>query len=67
MKDIFFTVDGSDGKVIEMNYLPNSRKLFIWRNKEHEGPTVLDIEYENMAKAKQDFCQVFNGWQWQWE
>lgn len=61
MKDIYFTVDRSNGKVIEMNYLVNSRKLFIWLDKEHEKPLVLDIDYENMAKAKQDFCQVFNG------
>ncbi|HEY9398447.1 MAG TPA: hypothetical protein VIP29_00970 [Nitrososphaeraceae archaeon] len=44
-----------------MNYLVQSRKLFIWLDKEHEGPTVLDIDYENMAKAKQDFCEILNG------
>jgi len=61
MKDIFFTVDVSDGKVIEMNYLVNSRKLFIWRDKEHEKPTVLDVDYEDMAKTKRSFSQIFNG------
>jgi hypothetical protein len=61
MKDIFFTVDASDGKVIEMNYLPNSRKLFIWLDKEHEKPTKLDIDYENMAKTKENFYEIFNG------
>ena len=61
MKDILFSVDGLDGKIIEMNYLVESRKLFIWLDKEHEKPKVIDVEYENMAKAKQDFCEVFNG------
>src|SRR5437867_12319139 len=61
MKDIFFTIDGSDGKVIEMNYLVQSRKLFIWLDKEHEEPKVIDIDYENMAKTKETFCQVFDG------
>src|SRR4030095_7577627 len=61
MKDIFFTVDGSDGKEIEMNYLVQSRKLFIWLDKEHEKPTELDIDYENMAKTKENFSEIFNG------
>ena len=61
MKDIYFTVDRPNGKVIEMNYLVNSRKLFIWLDKEHEKPLVLDVDYMDMAKTKENFCQVFNG------
>ena len=68
IKDISFTVDGSDGKVIEMNYLVQSRKLFIWRDKEHEEPTVLDINYEDLEKAKQSisFEREFNKYQGAW-
>jgi hypothetical protein len=60
IKDFYFTVD-LNGKLIELNYLPVSRRLLVWLDKEHEPPTVLDIDYENMAKAKQDFCEIFNG------
>ena len=37
------------------------KKTLYLANKEHEKPKVIDVEYENMAKAKQDFCEVFNG------
>jgi hypothetical protein len=62
VKDIEFSVDGSDGKKIDMIYLVASRQLLIWLDKNQQPkPTVLDVDYMDMAKAKQDFCQIFNG------
>jgi hypothetical protein len=57
MKDIEFSVDGSDGKKIDMIYLVGSRQLFIWLDKiQQPKPTVLGVDYMDMAKTKENFC-----------
>jgi len=62
MKDIEFSVDGSDGKKIDMIYMVGSRQLFIWLDKiQQPKPIMLDVDYMNIAKTKENFCQVFNG------
>jgi hypothetical protein len=62
MKDIEFSVDGSDGKKIDMIYMVGSRQLFIWLDKNLQPkPAVLEVDYMDMAKTKDNFCQVFNG------